>query len=99
MVTGLLICGCIGSFLPNPARDAGLKDCEKRELKFRELCYINTATDLKDTSICELVKDSGHKQLCIGRVGVATNDPSLCEQITNISVRRECLLAIAQKYQ
>ncbi|MFH0863085.1 MAG: hypothetical protein V1875_08675 [Candidatus Altiarchaeota archaeon] len=68
----------------------------KTDDKLKDLCYINTASTLKDESICDKVKKAQTRELCYGRVGVATKDPRLCDRITDPSVRGQCHLALEQ---
>jgi hypothetical protein len=81
----------------SPDKKKARENCENTELKFRELCWMNSATEFKDTALCDEVKDKDHKELCIGRVGVFSNNPSLCDKISNLSIRAECHLAYLQR--
>jgi len=71
--------------------------CEGKETKFKDLCYVNAASKLADLSLCDRVEKQSSKELCMGRVGVATDNPKLCDRISDPSVRSQCHLAIIQK--
>ncbi|MBD3388337.1 MAG: hypothetical protein GF416_04605 [Candidatus Altiarchaeales archaeon] len=68
--------------------------CEGREGNLKDLCYINTASELMDVKICDKVSVPEHRELCIGRVGVATGNRKLCDRISDPSVRAQCHMAI-----
>jgi hypothetical protein len=74
-----------------------LAACEgKSTEKLKELCYVNTAPQLKDVSICDRIQAAKTKELCIARVGVATKDSSLCDRVSDKNVRIQCYEAILQ---
>ena len=70
--------------------------CDAKTDKYKDLCYINTASNLKDTSVCDKIQKVQTRELCYGRVGVATGDKRLCDRISDRSTRGQCLLAIEQ---
>jgi hypothetical protein len=78
-----------------PNRDPAV--CEQKELRYRDLCYINTAPQVGDTSLCDKIKGQSNRELCYGRVGVAIGDPKLCDRISDQSVRQQCHYALQQK--
>lgn len=98
----ILVSGCVGDVLPKDIRGEGdgsrftdPGECLKKNgTKMQDLCYANTAPQLKDVSICNKIKDGRYREICYGRVGVATGDKSLCEKIGDKATRQQCLIAL-----
>ena len=99
MKTILLVCltilvasGCLQGAASTTEGQEKLKVCDEKDEKFKEVCLLNLAYELKDTAVCDRLEKDELKQLCIGRVGVAAKDPKMCEQIRNVSLRKECIM-------
>ena len=99
VILGILIYFGVTWFMDytNPEKKKAWTDCETKDIKFQELCWMNAASQFKDTSFCDKVSDKEHREICVGRVGVFSNNPSLCDKISNQSIRAECHLAFLQQ--
>ncbi|MBU0761891.1 MAG: hypothetical protein KKD39_02605 [Candidatus Altiarchaeota archaeon] len=89
--------GCFGSPLPKDIRGEGNgskymdpQACEEKDGKMKDLCYVNTAPQLKDETLCEKIHDERYMEICYGRVGVATGNNDLCDKITDTPTRQQC---------
>ncbi|MBD3388918.1 MAG: hypothetical protein GF416_07615 [Candidatus Altiarchaeales archaeon] len=85
---------CISDVYTLPEPDA-LKECGEREdIRFRELCYINLATEKKNLRICEMITQDNYMDMCVARVAVASEDIGLCYKVEDHDLMSQCLLAI-----
>jgi hypothetical protein len=70
--------------------------CERNTGKMRDLCWANTASDMRDISLCDRIKEPFYKEICYGRIGVLNRDPKLCDRIGNATIRAQCKVAASQ---
>jgi len=93
----IAVSGCLGQqqAVTGPVAEEKKADCEQvQNQDMRLVCYLNLAYELKDPGICDKIADRKNKELCLGRVGVATGDSSLCNRMSNLSLRMQCLYAV-----
>ena len=70
------------------------------EAEFQEdECYYKYATEKKDASVCEKVKEASYKSNCYQSVANYTGDPALCDKITMINSKDYCYRDMANKFQ
>ncbi|PIU21304.1 MAG: hypothetical protein COT15_03015 [Candidatus Diapherotrites archaeon CG08_land_8_20_14_0_20_34_12] len=70
------------------------------EAEFQEdECYNKYATEKKDASVCEKIKEANYKSNCYQSVANYTGDPALCDKITMINSKDYCYRDMANKFQ
>jgi hypothetical protein len=95
----IVVSGCLDQQrVTGPVAEEKKAGCEQVQSQdMRIVCYLNLAYELKDPGICDKIADRKNKELCLGRVGVATGDASLCNRMSNLTLRMQCLYAVERK--
>ncbi|MDX9893666.1 MAG: hypothetical protein RB292_04640 [Patescibacteria group bacterium] len=65
--------------------------CDQYTSEYRGHCYARVVAQYHNVEICEDLTDESAKDLCYQEGGIALNDDSICEKITNPINKSKCL--------
>ncbi len=73
--------------------EADVSICEEivEGTKDRELCKKEVYISLKDSESCGDLYYMEHKDDCYHKIALSTDDSSLCQKITDTSIKEECM--------